>query len=170
MASVQKILRSGVLGDNPLKRAAANWRLDENRPKCASCEYGKAKRHAKTDRSPHKPGSQKKHPKPEKTLSKDVLYPGEKVSMDHFIVSTPGRLFSSRGSDRTDQMYKGGVIFVDHATEYVYVAPVVNFTAGEALRAKQEFEAELESMGVTVLKYHTNNGVFTAAEFQDELV
>ena len=49
------------------------------------------------------------------------------------------------------------------------MSPVVNFTAGEALRAKREFESEMSSMGVTVLKYHTDNGVFTAAEFQDSL-
>ena len=90
--------------------------------------------------------------------------------MDHFIVSTPGRLFSSRGRDRDDRMYKGGVIFVDQYSGYVHVVPVVNFTAGEAIRAKREFEAELESMGVTVTHYHSDNGVFTAAEFQDELV
>ena len=58
---------------------------------------------------------------------------------------------------------------MDHATGFVFVAPVVNFTAGEALRAKREFEAELASMGVTVVHFHTDNGVFTAAEFQDEM-
>jgi hypothetical protein len=66
-------------------------------------------------------------------------------------------------------MFKGGVIFVDHATGFVFVEPVVNFTAGEAIRAKREFEREMASMGVTVLNFHTDNGVFTAAAFQDEL-
>ena len=89
--------------------------------------------------------------------------------MDHFIVSTPGKLFSSRGSEPTSNIYKGGVIFKDHASNHVFVEPVVNFTAGEAIRAKKMYERELSSMGVTVLNYHTDNGVFTAAEFQDEL-
>ena len=89
--------------------------------------------------------------------------------MDHFIVSTPGRLFTSRGSEAHDRRFKGGVIFVDHATGFTFVEPVVNFTAGEAIRAKREFEAEMSSMGVTVLNYHTDNGVFTATQFQDEL-
>ena len=68
-----------------------------------------------------------------------------------------------------DKKFKGGVIFVDHASGYVFVEPVVNFTAGEALRAKQTFESELTLMGITVVNYHTDNGVFTAAEYQDEI-
>ncbi len=102
-------------------------------------------------------------------MSEEVLIPGQKVSMDHFIVSTPGRLFSSRGSEPLDRLCKGGVIFKDHATGFVFVEPVVNFSAGEAIRAKKTFEREMSSMGVTVLNYHTDNGVFTAVAFQDEL-
>jgi hypothetical protein len=49
----------------------------------------------------------------------------------------------------------------------VFVVPVVNFTCGEAI--KREFEHEMASMGVVALQYHTDNGVFTTAEFQDEL-
>ena len=56
--------------------------------------------------------------------------------MDHFIVSTPGRRYNSRGREALDQMFKGGVVFMDHASGYVFVEPVVNFTAGEALHAK----------------------------------
>mgnify|MGYP002062561152 CR=1 FL=1 len=89
--------------------------------------------------------------------------------MDQIIVTTPGRLFLSRGSEPLDKHFKGGVIFVDHASGYVFVAPVVNFTAGEATRAKCEFESEMASMGITVVNCHSNNGVFTAQEFQDEL-
>ena len=58
---------------------------------------------------------------------------------------------------------------MDHATGFVFIVPVVNFTAGEALRAKREIELEITSMGVTVVSYHTDNRVFTAAAFQDEL-
>ena len=161
---VQRLLRSGALGHSPKVKAAGNVDLEKNPFRCGSCLYGKAKRRA-TTRSKYS----KESPEPEKLLSKEVLIPGQRVSMDHFIVSTPGRLFTSRGSEAHDRRYKGGVIFVDHASAFVFVAPVVNFTAGEAIRAKREFEAEMSSMGVTVLNYHTDNGVFTAAAFQDEL-
>ena len=167
LKDVQRIMRGGALGFHPLVTAASKVDLNKRPLKCASCEFAKAKRkptkRTKTDKSAP-PAVQ-----PEKTLSKETLIPGQKVSMDHFIVSTPGRLFSSRGSEPTSRMFKGGVIFKDHATSYVHVEPVVNFTAGEAIRAKRAFEREFSSMGVTVLNYHTDNGVFTAAEFQDEL-
>ena len=59
---------------------------------------------------------------------------------------------------------------MDHASGFVFVSPVVNFTAGEALQPKQEIEAEMASMGVTIVNYHSDNGVFTSSsQFQDEL-
>ena len=164
---VQRLLKTGALGSSPLIKAAANVDLTKFPMLCGSCQFGKAKRKS------HRPKREKRGSSInalEKILSKEVLIPGQKVSMDHFIVSTPGRLFSSRGSESTDRMFKGGVIFVDHASGFVWVEPVVNFTAGEALRAKRSFEREMASMGVTVINYHADNGVFTASEFQDELV
>ena len=163
---VQMLLKTGALGDSPLIKAASNVDLNKFPMLCGSCQFGKAKR--KSNR-PKREKSGASKVAQEKILSKEVMFPGQKVSMDHFIVSTPGRLFSSRGSESQDRMYKGGVIFVDHASGFVWVEPVVNFTAGEALRAKRAFEKEMASMGVTVLDYHTDNGVFTAREFQDEL-
>ena len=165
---VQMLMKAGALGDHPKIRAAAKLDLNKHPFMCGSCAFGKAKR--KASRPKTFKGKDWKAPQvAEKVLSKETLFPGQKVSMDHFIVSTPGRLWTSRGSESHDRMFKGGVIFVDHASGFVFVCPVVNFTAGEALRAKREFEAEMASMGVTVLNFHTDNGVFTAAEFQDEL-
>ena len=157
LGKVQSIMRSGALGESPLIKAAANC----PKPICASCAYGKARRlpsHVKSSKTTT-----------EKELSKETLIPGQKVSMDHFIVTSPGRLFSSRGSESYDRRYKGGVIFVDHASGHIQAVPVVNFTAGEAIRAKREYEAEMATLGITVINYHTDNGVFTAAEYQDEL-
>ena len=161
---VQLLMKSGALGHNPRIKAAANLDLSKFPVICGACAYGKAKR-----KSTRRSKTDKDSSRQEKELSKEILIPGQKVSMDHFIVSTPGRSYNSRGSDSHDKMFKGGVIFVDHASGYVFVVPVVNFTAGEAIRAKREFEQEMASMGVVALHYHTDNGVFTTAEFQDEL-
>ena len=143
---VQQLMKTGALGHSPWIKAASNVDFQKLPLICGSCAFGKAKRRAKktrTDGGLHPP----QPPEVEKLLSKEVLIPGQKVSMDHFIVSTPGRLFNSRGRESHDRMYKGGVIFVDNATSFVHVVPVVNFTAGEALRAKREFESEMDSMG-----------------------
>jgi hypothetical protein len=154
---VQALIRSGALGSHPLLRAAGTC----ERPLCASCQYGKAKRRPVQSKTTREVVT--------KALSKETLIPGQKVSMDHFIVTTPGRLWETRGSESHDRRYKGGVIFIDHASGYIYHVPVVNFTAGEALRAKREFEQHMQSMGITILNYHSDNGVFTAHEFQDEI-
>jgi hypothetical protein len=158
MRRVQNLLKSGAMGRHPLLNAASRCEV----PLCASCAYGKAKRRATKTKTAKDMA--------EKVLSKEVLIPGARVSMDHFIVTTSGRLFHSRGGESADKKFKGGLIFVDHASGYTHVIPVVNFTAGEAIRAKKEFELEMESMGVTVISYHADNGVFTAQEFQSELV
>ena len=167
---VQNLMKTGALGWHPTLKSAANLDLEKHPLICGSCAFGKAKRRTAKPKPRQKPDSSTATIKQEeKLLSKDVLIPGQKISMDHFIVSTPGRLFGSRGRESHDRMFKGGVIFVDHASGFIHVVPVVNFTAGEAIRAKREFEAEMASMGVTVLSYHTDNGVFTASQFQDEL-
>ncbi len=166
LKATQAILKSGAVGRSPLVMAASRLDLTKLPIVCASCAYAKAKRRSSRSKRTKADYSA---PPLEKLLSKDVLRPGQKVSMDHFIVSTPGRLFSSRGSEPDDRMYKGGVLFKDHATDYIHAEPVVNFTAGEAIRAKKAFEQVMSSYGVTVLHYHTDNGVFTAAEFHKEL-
>ena len=155
---VQALLRSGALGSHPLIKVAGSC----ERPMCSSCEYGKAKRRPTRSKTTKEVT--------EKALSKETLIPGQKVSMDHFIVTTPGRLWETRGSEALDRRYKGGVIFIDHASGYIYHVPVVNFTAAEALRAKREFEQNMNLMGITILNYHSDNGVFTAQEFQDEII
>ena len=165
---VQQIMRTGFLGNTTLIRSAANINLQKNPILCASCAYAKAKRRSRRPKRSAPDTSPMANI--EKELSKDVLIPGQKVSMDHFILSTPGRLPKSRGGTAEKDMFKGGVIFKDHATGYVHIEPVVNFTAGEALRAKKKFEYEMLSMGVVVMNYHTDNGVFTAAAFQADLL
>jgi hypothetical protein len=168
---VQRILKTGAFGDSPLIKAAANLDLNKDKILCGSCAFGKSRRRAKTQKEGqgHTRSRQDLATKLEQLLSKDILFPGQKISMDHFIVTTPGRLFSSRGRESDDRMYKGRVIFYDHASKYIHIEPVVNFSAGEALRAKRAFEAEMLSMGIQVLNYHSDNGVFTAQAYQDEL-
>ena len=104
-----------------------------------------------------------------KTLSNTIHYPGKQVSIDHFIVTTPGRLLGLRGLSKAKNIYKGGVIFKDPSFWYIHVEPVINFTAAEAIQAKQEFEYAMSTLGVTVTHYHTDNGVFTSSAFQGEL-
>ena len=159
LASIQRLMKTGALGTSPLLRAAAKCEL----PKCASCEFGKAKRRP-TDTSTRTSVQEKEH-----NLKKENLFPGQRVSMDHFTVTQKGRLYSSRGATHTDSMYSGGCIFVDHATGDIHVEHLVNFTATETIAAKQRYEKRMFDMGVTVQAYQSDNGIFASKAFVNEI-
>ena len=111
MQAIQQLLRQGALGHTRLQTSAANWQ----HLKCSSCQYGKARRWTTPSKTttPVKPK--------EGALKREDLFPGQQVSIDHFICSSKGRLYSSQGKSPDEQMYSGGCIFVDHATWYVHV-------------------------------------------------
>ena len=125
LAKTQAILKSSVCGSNPMLKAAANLDLKDLQPLCNSCLFGKGKwQQSKLSKAAFTAAaSRDPTTKVEKVLSKDDTLLGKKVSMDHFIVSTLGRLFSSRGRDSPDKSYKSGVIFVDHASGFLFVSP-----------------------------------------------
>ena len=51
-------------------------------------------------------------------------------------------------------MYCGGLIAVDHATNYVIVSCQKKFSAQETIDAKEEFELHSRKMGVIVKGYY----------------
>jgi hypothetical protein len=109
---IRFLMNSGVLSHSEAKRKLHRVAASQLKhpPKCAACLFGK----------------QKRRPSPGKlstvvqdragAIKHSDLHPGQKVSVDHFICSTKGRLFTSRGKTPDEQMYTGGCIFVDHAS------------------------------------------------------
>ena len=157
--SLQRLLRTGHLGNSPLTRAAAKCDI----PTCSVCESAKAKhRHTAT---------QKLHLVSSKThaLKRDQLYPGQRVSMDHFTVTKRGHLYTSMGKTASDLMYTGSCIFVDHATGDVHVEHLLNFTTTETLQAKARYEKCMTDMGITVQAYQADNGIFAARAFVNNI-
>jgi hypothetical protein len=67
-------------------------------------------------------------------------------------------------------MYRGGAIFVDHASGYIYIQPQVTFSATETLQAKLSFERMCLASGVTVITYLSNNGAFSSQEFVGDIL
>jgi hypothetical protein len=55
--------------------------------------------------------------------------------------------------------------FCDHASGYIYVHLHVQQNLSETLEAKLKFEREMFNCGVTVKKYHTDNGIFSAKDY-----
>jgi hypothetical protein len=162
---IQFLMRSGTLSRSESTRrlhvAAAKI---THPPKCAACQFGK----------------QKQRPSPGKTnsavkdlagvLKTDHLFPGQCVSVDHFICSTKGRLFTSRGKTSEEDMYSGGCLFVDHATNHIHIELQAHLTSHETLKAKGAYELMCRDHGVVPQSYLSDNGsAFTSGDFSKRL-
>ena len=98
-------------------------------------------------------------------LKVDHLKPRVQVSVDHFESRLLGRTFDSydRASTAT---YKGGCMFVDHATGYIHVEHQVGFPAVETICAKHAFESlAMLVYGVIIESYRTDSGRFKVPAF-----
>ena len=92
------------------------------------------------------------------------------ISVDHFHCNPLGRLLTSYGKEKADDKYKGGCIFVDHASGYIHVELQVRLNTRETLQAKKEFEAECTHHGVIPQNYLTDMGSsFTSDEYSTHL-
>jgi len=153
LAAVQRILRA-VPFSSARYQSASRCEM----PKCSVCEFAKAHRRARhaTLSTPN--------PKREGALKAEDLSPGAQVSVDHFESRLLGRTYDSFGKPSSDQ-FKGGCIFVDHASGYIHVTHQLGFSAVETIRAKQDFEKMAMDHGVTIRSYLTDNGAFKAQQF-----
>lgn len=161
---IQWMVRQGhIQVNNP--KAVGNCKL----PKCASCQYGKATRR-NTDTSTTKPDKSK-----EMSLKRNDLVPGQRVSVDHYQSSQPGRLYTSRGSPRLSKsakanMYQGGAIYVDHASKFISIQHQTSLSAADTVKGKLSYERDAYTVGVILQQFHTDNGVFTSKEFMADLM
>lgn len=134
-------------------------------PLCVACQMAK-----QTRRGPHSVAT--KHPGNDgfdMVLKKDNLRPGSMVSIDQYESSIRGRLPNTKGREQLKDRYCGGTIFVDHATGFVFVKHQVSLRAGDTVMSKRAFEAELNTYGVRVEAYHSDNAPFNAAEFRADI-
>ena len=150
---VQALFRSGVLSHSEATRRlhTAACKI-KHPPKCAACQFGK----------------QSCRPAPGKksvvvrdrsgVLKQDNLLPGQCISVDHFVCSTNGRLFTSRGkTSALENLYCGGCLFVNHATDFVHVEHQTSTSTHDTLRAKESFELFCRDHGVLPQKYVSDN-------------
>jgi hypothetical protein len=146
-------MKSGVLSHSQATHSLHTTASKiQNPPKCAACQYGK----------------QCRHPSPGKTssvvrdragaLKQDDLFAGQKIAVDHFVCSTRGCLFTSKGKTSENEMYCGRCIFVDHATGHLHVEFQKHLNTHETLEAKETFELMCHDHGVIPQAYHSDNG------------
>ena len=132
-------------------------------PLCTVCELARAKK-----RNPEVIKQQVIKEK-EGILAADKYEAGDFVSMDQFIVKTPGRLPTGFGREGIDNRFHGGTIFNDAATGTIFVENQVSLGAGETLMSKAIFEQWLYELAIVeVSHYRSDNGVFQAEDFKDD--
>ena len=162
---IQFIMRTGILAKTEQQRRLHTKAASlTDLPLCAACQYGKQKRRPS-------PGTLSSIVKDRRGITKaGNLYPGQCVSVDHFVCSTKGRLFTSRDKSKSSDLYMGGAIFVDHASGYTWIGFQSHLNTHETLRVKDSFELFCRDVGVVPLQYLTDNGsAFTSAKYTESL-
>ena len=132
-------------------------------PKCSACQYGKQ------HRTPRPSSTNHHQPSRDGILKKDKLEPGDLIFSDQYESRVPGRVFGNRGASISSAKYCGGSLFNDAASGYQFVYHQQHLTAIESIEAKQAFEREALTAGVSILDYHTDNGIYTSKEYLKEL-
>ena len=162
---IQFLMRSGVLSNSQASKTlhAAACKIAMP-PKCAACQFGK-----QTCRTA--PGQVVQGVRDRMNILKaDHLLPGQRTSVDHFVCSTKGRLFSSKGKEKDDDKYTGGCIFVDHSSGFVHVEFQTHLNTHETIRSKEGFELMCRDHGVIPQSYLTDNGSsFTSRDYTRHL-
>ena len=93
-----------------------------------------------------------------------------KRSIDHFYSSVKGRLFHYKGKTKEENMYCGGLIAVDQASNYVFIECQKRLTSHETLIAKENYEKHCKDHGVIPQKYLSDKGsAFTSKDFSEHL-
>jgi len=164
---VQFLFRMGVLSastrSKKLHTAASKI---THPPKCAACQFGK-------QHSRPVPGKKSTTIQDRAgAISSNQVQPGQRVSIDHFVCSTKGRLFSGYGipnsetAKRDPKWYTGGCIFVDESTNFVHIEFQAHLNTHETLAAVEAFEKHALDSGVIVQSYTADNGTsFTSRGF-----
>ena len=146
--SMQDIQTMAIKGHLPQRLALCP------RPVCSGCLFGKAhKRPWRYKSGKSKIRKKNKHQKP-----------GDCVSVDTFCSSVDGLIPQSKGILTTDK-FTAGTVFVDHASDYVYTHYQIDQTTDSAIAAKEAFERNMAQVGVTVKRYHADNGIFASKGF-----
>ena len=67
-------------------------------------------------------------------------------------------------------MFSGECVFIDHASGYVIIKHQLDINATETVKSKTTLEREAQSQVVVITGYHTDNGIFNASDFTEDLL
>ena len=107
-------------------------------------------------------------PEREGCISTEKDLPGNFVSMDQYVVRTPGRLPWGNGRERDCNKFHGGTIFRDAVSKVIFVENQVSLGAGDTVTSKLCFEEWLWEQAAARMKhYHSGNRVFSDEMFKE---
>ena len=158
---IKFLFRTGILARSEASRSlqTAAAKLKTN-PRCAACQYGKQCQLSVPTTT------QAKVSDSVGAISRDIVRPGQQISIDHFKCVNKGRLFTSYGKTSANEMYCGGCIFVDNFSGFVHVELQKHLDMVETMKAKENFESMALDYGVIPQTYLSDNGgAFTSHEF-----
>ena len=118
-------------------------------PACPACLYGRATRKSKGRKGQRSIDS----------VVAEVKKPGDCVSVDVLVSSTPG-LIAQMSGFLSKQRYLYACIFLDHYSDFGYTYMMKKQDGDSVLEAKRAFEEYCMALGVAVKHYHTDNGIF----------
>jgi hypothetical protein len=137
----------------------------EEAPKFAACMFAKAKRRATKSTTTHARITDHAG-----ALTKNNLLPGHEVSIDHYICSTLGPMYTEFGKSDDVSLYKGGYMFVDNATGWVHTVHQTSLTSYKTLAAKEQLEFACQEYGIMIQGYKADQEAsFTSLEFANHL-
>jgi GAG-pre-integrase domain len=167
-ARIRALMCFGVLGFTQ-STCTLHTKTAQSRtcPLCAACQFGK-----QTCRIVPRPQCTTAWVTNEHgVIANGDCLPGQRVSVDHFVCSTHGRRFNTRGaSSNENSMYAGGCLFYDHASRYINVRFQAHLNTHKTLQSKKKFEERCRDFGVIIGLYHSNNGSsFTSSDYTRHL-
>jgi hypothetical protein len=133
-------------------------------PLCLACRVAKAQR-TPTGATTKTNKLEKQH-----ALSKDQLFPGQRVFGDQYESNVKGRRLNTRGKERDDNKYCGGMLFYDAASQYIHIHNQSSLGSSDTIRAKKFFEYKAMGFGIQIRAYHMDNGIFTKDAFREHLI
>jgi hypothetical protein len=162
---VQFLLRSGVLSLTPSKKALhARAAKIVHPPQCTACNFGKQT--VRPSKTPRRTAAVTDNIG---VLKDNKLFPGQSISVDHFVCSTKGVIPGTRGGAGSPT-YVGGCIMVDAASGLVHVEHQQHLNTHETLDGLKKFESMCMDVGVVPMEYVSDSGsAFTSKDFQEHL-
>jgi transposase InsO family protein len=160
-ASFNTMLNMAKLKQLPKEISSIIKKMDKHHqrpPLCSDCTCAKACRK-----------QWRTKPKKDNTKANKRLSPGDVVSMDQLISSTPGLIACLHGGRPTTEHYISSTVLVDQASDFCYIYHHTSLNSEETVKAKLAFEAEAKRHGVTIKHYHADNGLFRSKNFKAAL-